>query len=96
MSRHLGFVLAAAIIASTSVAIAADVKSPRDVATGQASGKRVHYDVAKAKVFETEAEARASCDSSKESVSSVDGKFVCTALRESPTLQSTGATTIKK
>lgn len=92
MSRHLGFILAAALIASTGAAVAADIKSPRDVATGQSSGKRVHYDLAKNKVWDTEAEARANCDSSTGSVSSVDGKFVCTALRESPTLQSKGAT----
>jgi hypothetical protein len=89
MSRYLSFILAAAIIASTGAAVASDVKIPRDAASGLPTGKRMHKPMTITKDWATEAEARAECDSMQGTLSSANGKFSCTTMRESPTLPST-------
>lgn len=83
MLRSVSIAIGIAALAMSSASLA-EVKSPRDVASGQSSGKRMHKPFVITKDWSSQAQAQTFCDEAKGVLSSSMGKFACTVEEGSP------------
>ncbi|MDR3509062.1 MAG: hypothetical protein P4L64_14310 [Caulobacteraceae bacterium] len=71
-------ILIAGMMLGASAASAAEVTAPRDISTGQASGKRMHKPFVITKTWSSRAAASADCAKVDGALSGADGKLACT------------------